>query len=69
MNRALNLECFYSILEELKSRTGFRKLLECDGKMDWPRRGVYFFFESGETRAGSDRLRVVRVGTHGLKQG
>jgi|CZCB01.1.fsa_nt_gi hypothetical protein len=69
MDRALDLECFYSILEELKSKTGFRKLLECHGKMDWPRRGVYFFFEPGETRAGSDSLRVVRVGTHGLKQG
>ena len=33
--------------------------------MSWPRRGVYFFFEAGETRP-SGRPRVVRVGTHGL---
>jgi len=38
--------------------------------MDWPKRGVYFFFENGELRkqSGSD-LRVVRVGTHALKNG
>jgi hypothetical protein len=38
------------------------------GHSGWPARGVYFFFEPGETRAdGSPR--VVRVGTHGLKVG
>ena len=35
--------------------------------MGWPTRGVYFFFEDGETRANSDTdLRVVRVGTHAV---
>jgi hypothetical protein len=38
--------------------------------MFWPRRGVYFFFEPGEYRASKpDYLRVVRVGTHALKDG
>lgn len=36
--------------------------------MDWPRRGVYFFFEEGEERSGSGSgPRVVRIGTHALK--
>lgn len=35
--------------------------------MDWPGRGVYFFFEDGEYRSASgEGLRVVRVGTHAL---
>ncbi|MDG4901409.1 MULTISPECIES: hypothetical protein [unclassified Mesorhizobium] len=36
--------------------------------MNWPRRGVYFFFEDGERRSDSGTgPRVVRVGTHALK--
>ena len=38
--------------------------------MDWPQRGVYFFFEPGESRSlsgGGDR--VVRIGTHALTDG
>lgn len=35
--------------------------------MDWPERGIYFFFEEGETRIESGNgPRVVRVGTHAL---
>ncbi|HVY91016.1 MAG TPA: peroxide stress protein YaaA [Hyphomonadaceae bacterium] len=38
--------------------------------MIWPRHGVYFFFEPGESRSGSGSgHRVVRVGTHALKVG
>ena len=38
--------------------------------MDWPKRGVYFFFEPGEVRTTSgEGLRVTRVGTHALKSG
>ena len=38
--------------------------------MDWPQRGLYFFFEAGEERSDSgEGLRVVRIGTHGLKAG
>ena len=36
--------------------------------MAWPARGVYFFFEPGEVRADGESLRVVRVGTHALKE-
>jgi hypothetical protein len=36
--------------------------------MIWPGRGVYFFFEAGETRSiSSAEPRVVRVGTNALK--
>jgi hypothetical protein len=36
------------------------------GRDGWPRHGVYFFFEDGQTRAdGSGRM--VRVGTHALR--
>ena len=49
---------------------GPRSLQSCRGGMDWPQRGVYFFYESGETRSVTgDGRRVVRVGTHGLKNG
>ena len=38
--------------------------------MDWPRRGVYFFFEASETRLGSGTgPRIVRIGTHALTGG
>lgn len=35
--------------------------------MDWPQRGVYFFFEEGELRDDGVSHRVVRVGTHALR--
>lgn len=59
---------FYRLLNELEQSTGGKQTLrDCDGRMDWPERGVYFFFEPGEQRSESgDGLRVVRVGTHAL---
>lgn len=47
-----------------------RRLAECTARTGWPRRGVYFFFETGEVRSGSgDGKRVVRIGTHALNAG
>ena len=59
---------FYTLLAEIAERTGgYRRLKACNGRMSWPRRGVYFFFEDGENRNGSGPgRRVVRVGTHAL---
>jgi hypothetical protein len=38
--------------------------------MDWPKRGLYFFFEDGEKRSDNGNgPRVVRVGTHALTVG
>ena len=49
---------------------GARTLSECNGRLSWPQRGVYFFMEQGEERSdtGTGR-RIVRVGTHALTQG
>lgn len=71
MKRARDVERFYAILEELQARTGrFPLLSECHGRMPWPARGVYFFFEDGEVRSTSGTgPRVVRVGTHALTAG
>ena len=62
---------FYGLLDRLDALVGgTRVLAECSGRMKWPRRGVYFFFEAGEIRSGSGAgHRVVRVGTHALKCG
>ena len=59
---------FYELLARLERRVdGVRMLATCDGRMEWPRHGVYFFFEEGEERSGSGHgPRVVRVGTHAL---
>ena len=57
---------FYALLAHIEEKVGGRRrLAECDGRMHWPRRGVYFFFEPGERRSLSgEGDRVVRVGTH-----
>ncbi|HVZ83270.1 MAG TPA: hypothetical protein VG893_06305 [Terracidiphilus sp.] len=61
---------FYSILDNLETMIGgARKLADCDGRMGWPRRGVYFFREPGEIRSDTGvGPRVVRVGTHALTE-
>ncbi len=62
---------FYDLLDYLAARTGGpRVLMDCSGRQDWPRQGVYFFLESGENRAKDvEKGRVVRVGTHALTAG
>lgn len=69
--RLAALRRFYALLDELARRTGGpRRLAECSGRMEWPPRGVYFFMEPGEVRQGrNEGLRIVRVGTHALKDG
>jgi len=38
--------------------------------MEWPKRGVYFFFEDGEDRSNiGNGPRIVRVGTHAVRTG
>jgi hypothetical protein len=63
-----HIQRFYEILGELGTSVGGpRTLGESDGRMGWPKRGLYFFFETGEERTTSGSgLRVTRVGTHAL---
>lgn len=67
-DRARDVVSFYELLGNLAEKIhGPLRVAECTGRLSWPVRGVYFFFEEGEERAHSGNgLRVVRVGTHGL---
>lgn len=69
--RLTDLQRFYSLMEQLEQAVGGCRLLsQCTGRLAWPKRGVYFFFEKGEVRSGSGAgSRVVRVGTHALNAG
>ena len=67
-SRLDDLVRFYEILEALERRGDKRLLRDCHGRQNWPQRGVYFFFEKGEERVQTGAgARVVRVGTHALK--
>ena len=70
-DRIRHLVRFYSILDALENNIGgARKLAECSGRITWPRRGVYFFRELGEQREDAGQgPRIVRVGTHALREG
>lgn len=70
-NRKKDLVRFYGILDSLEKKIGGRlSLSECNGRTKMPSRGVYFFMEPGEHRVDTGHgLRIVRVGTHGLKLG
>lgn len=71
MSRLDDLQLFYYLLSALEEKlAGVRYLANCSGRMLWPKRGIYFFMEPGETRSHSGRgPRIVRVGTHALKAG
>jgi hypothetical protein len=71
MNRIADIKAFYRILAALEAKLGGKRMLsESTGRMNWPDRGVYFFFEPGETRSDSgEGPRVVRVGTHATTAG
>ncbi len=68
VSRQVDLDRFYELLHQLENRLGGRRIMsQCDGRMPWPTRGVYFIFEPGEIRATRpEENRVVRVGTHAL---
>lgn len=64
-----DLSRLYTLLDRLhEQQGGYHMLSTCTGRMAWPARGVYFFFEPGEVRAGGEDLRVVRVGTHAVSR-
>jgi hypothetical protein len=70
MPRNALLDRLYALFENLRRRVGgLWRLGDCDGYMDWPDRGVYFFFAADEERAGGDTPRLTRVGTHAVSRG
>jgi hypothetical protein len=71
MNRSVDVTHFYSTLADLEKKIGgARTLADCTGRILWPSKGVYFFFGTSEHRADSGTgPRVIRVGTHALKEG
>lgn len=70
-DRLKDLKRFYALLSHLEDNNGIKLNLGiCNGKMNWPKQGIYFFFEDGETRTESgEGYKAVRVGTHALTKG
>lgn len=61
---------FYENVFRLAENTGGVRLFrECNGKMYWPQRGVYFFVDFQERTLFHGFPRIVRVGTHAVSQG
>jgi hypothetical protein len=71
MSRTDDLIRLYRIFDTLEASSGGQRFLSpLAPSSSWPRRGVYFFFEPGEVRAGSGHgPRLVRIGTHALGVG
>jgi hypothetical protein len=70
MVRSTDVGQFYELLEQLEETVGGKqKLKDCTGYMDWPDRGVYFFFASDEHCDAGDQLRITRIGTHAVSEG
>ena len=69
--RIKDLDRFYLLIERLNSGlNGGMKLKDATGKINWPKKGVYFFFEEAEFRKTAPfESRVVRVGTHAVSEG
>jgi len=67
MSRRSDLDRLYDLLDRLEDNVGGKQRLgDCTGYMDWPERGVYFFFADDETRNATDQLRLTRIGTHAV---
>jgi len=70
MSRRSDLDRLYDLLDRLEDAVGGKQQLkDCTGYMDWPDRGVYFFFAEDETRNATDQLRLTRIGTHAVSTG
>lgn len=70
MNRRADLDHLYHLLSELKEQVGgMQTLAECNGRLDWPEKGIYIFFAPDEVKRDSDHPRITRIGTHAVSQG
>lgn len=70
MTREADLNRLYELLTDLEDRVGGKQRLgDCTGYMNWPNRGVYFFFAHGEHRRTGDQHRLTRIGTHAVSAG
>ncbi|RQG98293.1 hypothetical protein [Natrarchaeobius oligotrophus] len=70
MSRRSDLDRLYDLLDQLEANVGGKqRLKDCTGYMDWPVRGVYFFFAEDGTRDSTDQLRLTRIGTHAVSSG
>ena len=70
MTRTHDLHLLYRQLEALAERVGGpRTLADCDGRLDWPERGVALFFEPGEHRVEEpEQRRLTRVDAHAVEE-
>lgn len=61
----------YRCISQLAEKTGgIRVLNKCNGRMYWPKRGVYFFVDFQEQSILSRGFpRIVRIGTHAVSKG
>lgn len=70
MSRQADLSRLYSLLALLRNRVdGPNYLANCNGRMDWPERGIYIFLSANETWQSTDHQRITRVGTHAVSRG
>lgn len=67
MSRKADLDRLYYLLDDLEEQVGgVQRLENCTGYMDWPDRGVYFFFASDEHQESNGQRRLTRIGTHAV---
>ena len=70
MTRTHDLDRLYRLLDRLAERVdGPLRLEACDGRQDWPERGVVLFLSPDETRGDGDQRRVTHDGTHAVEEG
>lgn len=70
MGRCDDVDRLYDLFADLTERVGgARTLADCTGYLDWPDRGVYFFFAPDERRGADGHPRLTRVGTHAVSAG
>ncbi|WP_312909940.1 hypothetical protein [Natronosalvus caseinilyticus] len=70
MSRRSDLDNLYELLDRLEANVGGKQRLKnCTGYMDWPKRGIYFFFADDERRESTDQPRLTRIGTHAVSSG